>query len=195
MPVRLLRQGVQAKEQTTQLNAGIKLDSNNSSHDWGYTDIVSPVMVAGLLTDIPISELRAITCVQDASGNNRLCVDSSGLAQQNTQQTLININATALNSASTLYNVTAGKTFYILGIMMSVSPSPAQSMLVGITIGATNYFVNSLVLNAGAAGGWAGNSAISMSGGVLLAVSGGTTIKAYISNGNGYNITIWGYEQ
>jgi hypothetical protein len=189
MTIRILRQDVNAKDGVNSENAGQKLNPEFQEHLWGYDDVVRMIAVAGLNDDSTNSELDLITCTRDVFGNNRLAVDTSGLAQANINQTYINVTGYPLASGTTLYTVPANKTFFLLGIHYSQGGLNSN---VALDVNGSLYFLCPLSATASK-----GSDNLVISGGsVLLAVAQNGVIK-YNNNNAGATagITIWGYIQ
>jgi hypothetical protein len=177
-----LKNSLSIKSLSSDLPASFRLAENTPEINYLTDNKVRPVLLTAVEDNNGDSQTNVLSAVKDALGNNRLCVDISGLAQANTKQTYVNASLYNQVSGVTLYTVTIGKTLYILGTVYMMSGATDQ---VALSINGVLQLQAFLPTNTSFSYG--GN-------GVLLVVPSGSVIKYFRNAGVG-GVTIWGYEQ
>jgi len=134
------------------------------------TDIIQPVLIIN-----PSGTAQTVTI------DNPSDLDFGTLPKAKTTQTLVSVCAVNQNTGTTLYTVTAGKTFYCLGLVMTNTNAAIQR----ITADGTDVVSGICAIN----------TTYTVSGnGIIFKALAGKNIVINATVNNNY-VTMWGYEE
>ena len=111
---------------------------------------------------------------------------TSGLTVPSSAQSVITANVGSSASGTTVYTVTAGKTFYCTGILITNMGAGAAELL--FKLDGTSKFAFLLPIGTGASG----TSSFYLGGGILFTLA---ATKAITVTGGTFSCTVTGFEQ